>query len=45
MKTITLKQLSSLEKVLLTDNIETKKEFNSFSALHGEVFNYQIAYK
>lgn len=45
MKKITLRQLSSLEKVLLTDNIENKKEFNSFSALWGEIFSYQIAYK
>ena len=45
MHTLELKQLSALEKVFLTDNLAEKKEFNSFSALWGEVFSYQITYK
>lgn len=45
MKKFELKQISSLEKVLLTDKIEDKKEFNSFSALWGEAFSYQIMYR
>ena len=45
MEKFLLKQASSLEKIFLSDNTEDKKEFNSFSALLGEVFSYQIMYK
>lgn len=40
---IFLKQISSLEKVFLDDD-RNKAEFNSFSALGGERFSYQIMY-
>ena len=45
MEKFNLKQISSIEKVLLTDKLDDKKEFNSFSALWGEKFSYQIMYK
>lgn len=43
MKKFFLKQTSSLEKVFLGDS-RNKPEFNSFSALCGERFSYQIMY-
>lgn len=44
MKKMFLKQISALEKVFLDDD-RNKHEFNSFSALCGERFSYQIMYK
>ncbi len=43
MKKMFLKQISALEKVFLDDD-RNKPEFNSFSALCGERFSYQIMY-
>lgn len=43
MNKIFLKQVSSLEKIFLDDG-RNKPEFNSFSALGGERFSYQIMY-
>lgn len=43
MKKMFLKQVSALEKVFLDDD-RNKAEFNSFSALCGERFSYQIMY-
>ncbi len=39
------KQVSALEKIFLDDKPEDKAEFNSFSALQGEKFSYQIMYR
>ena len=38
-----IKNTSSLEKIFLDDKIENIPELNSFSALKGERFSYQIA--
>lgn len=38
------RQISSLEKVFLDDNIENYKETDGIKALKGEKINYQIAY-
>ena len=44
MSNIKLKQISSLEKVFLTDCSEDKQEFNYITALKGERISYQIMY-
>ena len=44
MDTIKLKQISSLEKVFLTDSAEDKQEYSYITALKGERISYQIMY-
>lgn len=45
MAKLCLKQVSSLEKVLLRDDLADKADFSSFTALQGEKFSYQILYR
>ncbi len=41
---ITVKTISSLEKCFLDENIESKREISSLSALCGETLCFQVAY-
>lgn len=41
---ITVKTISSLEKCFLDENIASKREINSLSALSGETLCFQLAY-
>ncbi len=41
---ITVKTISSLEKCFLDENIDSKREINSLSALSGETLCFQMAY-
>lgn len=45
MANVFLKQISALEKVFLTDKLDDKTAFDSFSCLRGEKFSYQIMYR
>ena len=42
MANVFFKQVSALEKIFLDDKAEDKAAFDSFSALCGEKFSYQI---
>jgi len=44
MANVFFKQVSALEKIFLDDKAEDKAAFDSFSALCGEKFSYQIMY-
>ena len=41
---IIAKPISSLEKCFLDENIDSKREINSLSALTGETLCFQVAY-